>query len=278
MRVTPTPDGTRYLALAEHRRVPRPFNLRWLVPLVCGQRPARWVAVTIGSSVLVATGTGLLAPTWQTGIAAALMVAALPFVRFNLGAPILVDMPAMACAVFAAVAWQAGLWPVAVLLAIVSGACKESGPVFAACYAWTPILLVGLVAPAVRAVIAKTGPDPLAEWRGMGPGTTAADEHAWILAHPVAAGWKYHRAKWLNGLVMVTPWGAAVVGLAALDWQLGIVLAVAYGQLMVATDSVRLYQWAAPLMCIAAAGVVPVAWLPVLVVLTVWNPLAGNGV
>lgn len=278
MRVTPTPDGTRYLALAEHRPVPRPFHLRWLVPFVCGQRPSRWVAVTIGSSVVVAAGTGLLAPTWQTGLAAGLLLAALPFVRFNLAAPILVDMPAMAFAVTAAVAWRAGFWPLAVVLALISGACKESGPVFAAGYAWTPVLLIGLIAPAARAICARTGPDPLAEWHGMGPGTTAADEHAWILAHPFGAGWKYHRAKWLNGLVMVTPWGAAVVGLVVVDWQLGAVIALGYAQLVIATDSVRLYQWAAPLLCVAAATAVSVAWLPLLVVVTIWNPLAGNGV
>jgi hypothetical protein len=50
------------------------------------------------------------------------------------------------------------------------------------------------------------------------------------------------------------------------------VLALAYAQLLIATDSVRLYQHAAgPVLAVAAAQVVPVAWLPLAVVVhVVW--------
>lgn len=206
-----------------------------------------------------------LAPSLQTGVAAGLMMVALPSSRFNLRNPVLVDAPAMALAALAAVLAPVNL-PAAVAVALVAGACKETAPGFAALYAWNPWLLLGLVAPAIRAVTAKTGPDVL------------DDENAWILEHPVKAGWKYHRAQYLDGLVMVTPWGGALVALAVMDLRLGVLLAVAYAQLLVATDSVRLYQWSAPLVCVAAATAVPPAWLPILVVLTVWNPCAGNGV
>lgn len=191
------------------------------------------------------------------------MVAALPSSRFNLTNPVLVDAPSMALAVWAAVCVREGLWPLGIALILASGMVKETGPVFGALYAWHPVLLIGLAAPAVRALLARPGSDVLDE------------ENAWILAHPFKAGQKYHN--WLDPNLIV-PWGAAIVGLAALDLQLGALLAVAYAQLLVATDTVRLYQWAAPVMCVAAAGAVPAAWLPLLVVLTVWNPLAGNGV
>jgi hypothetical protein len=60
------------------------------------------------------------------------------------------------------------------------------------------------------------------------------------------------------------------------SWQLGAVLVVAYGQCLVATDTVRLYQWAAPVMILQLA--LPVAWLPVLLVLHVVNPFRTEGV
>lgn len=258
-----TPDGARYMALATGRAVPRPFTYRWVLPKVCRRNITAWRVTAWASWVAVAVGTGFLASDWKRAIAAGLMIAALPSSRFNFRNPVLVDSTSMAFAVWAAVCVQEGLWPLGIALILVSGAVKETGPVFGALYAWHPVLLVGLAAPAVRALLAKPGPDVLDA------------ENAWILAHPFKAGQKYH--DWFDP-IMVVPWGGAIVGLAALDWQLGVLLAVAYAQLLVATDTVRLYQWAAPLMCVAACNVVPVAWLPLLVVLTVWNPLAGNGV
>ena len=79
----------------------------------------------------------------------------------------------------------------------------------------------------------------------------------------------------MSGL-MATP--ALVVALAAPSWQLAAVLALAYGQLLIATDTVRLYQWAAPTVAIAATSAVEPQWWPVLIALTVFNPLRGDGV
>ena len=273
----PTPDGVRYLHLGDGDPVPRPFHLRWLVPFVCRRVPARWFGVTVGAWMLATVCVGLLAPTWQTGVAAALLFCWLPGIRYGLRAPILVDLPALALALVAAVCVKHGEVEVAIVVAMLAGACKESAPVFAAAFAWNPWLLVGLVAPAIRAVWVKPCPpadDPLKRWQTATP----MEEHEWILAHPWRAGWKHHQSKWLDGMWMIAPWGATVVAAAAMDWQLATVLALGYGQLLVASDTVRLYQWAAPVVCIAAVSVVPVAWLPVLVVATIWNPLAGDGV
>lgn len=259
-----TPDGFRYLHLARGERIAAPFHFRWLVPKFCTTHPKRWVAVAVGSVVLTAVGTGLLADGWKQGLAAGLMMAALPISRFNLRHPVLVDAPAMACAVLAAVAVQEGLWPLGLLMTLAAGSIKETAPVFAAIYAWHPVLLVGLLAPALRG-LARRGSDVLDE------------ENAWILDHPVKASLKYHKGQWLDGEQMLSPWGGALVALVAIDWRLGLLLAVAYAQLLVATDTVRLYQWAGPIMCVVAVSTVPVAWLPLLVAVTVWNPLGGDG-
>lgn len=268
----PTPDGLRYLHLND-QPVPRPFHLRWLVPYVCRREPRRWAWAAWVSWVVATVGVGLLAPTWQTGMAAALMFCWLPGIRYNLARPILVDLPAMALALVAAVLAKHGQTELAILVSATSGACKESGPVFAAAYAWNPWLLVGLVAPLGRALVTRAGTvddDPLHLYRTA----LTHEEHDWITTHPWRAGLS---REWMSPQ-MVAPWGAAVVAVSSMTWQLGACLALAYGQLLRTTDTVRLYQWAAPVVCIAAATAVPVAWLPVLVVLTVWNPLAGDGV
>lgn len=264
----PTPDGVRYLALAGGERVPRPFHFRWLVPVVCRDAAWRWQAVTVVSVVLTAVAAGLLAPSWEAGLAAGLMLVALPGIRYSLSAPVLVDAPALCLAAWAGVA---GDWWLAVVLACVAGACKETGPVFAAAFAWSPWPLVGLVVVAARALMRPGPDDPIRRVRTVTP----QSELAWIARHPFRAGWKYH--DWRSPL-MVLPWGGALAALGHLDWQVVVVLVLAYAQLLVATDTVRLYQWAAPVVCVAAATAVPVAWLPLLVVATVWNPFAGNGV
>jgi hypothetical protein len=61
---------------------------------------------------------------------------------------------------------------------------------------------------------------------------------------------------------MVAPWGVCLAALYAPTWQLVAVLVVAYAQLLVATDTVRIYTVAAaPVMAVAAAQTIPTSWL-----------------
>ena len=78
-------------------------------------------------------------------------------------------------------------------------------------------------------------------------------------------------------LIWIWPWGAGLIALADLSPQLVVVLAVAYAQTVVATDTVRLYQWAWPVVAVATAGVVPLAWLLPLAVLHIASPFKGQG-
>ena len=61
--------------------------------------------------------------------------------------------------------------------------------------------------------------------------------------------------------------------------QLVVTVVVAYAALLVATDTVRVYQpIAAPVVCLAAVGVIPVGWLfPAVVFAAVWwrDPVTG---
>lgn len=258
-----TPDGYRYL---DRVNLPAPFHLRWLVPWLCRDESARWDVAAWSGLAGVLAGTWLLVGGWA-GVAAAALVAVLPSVRFGLTYRVLVDLPALGFATMSAGMWLHGWHVAALVLAVVAGSSKESAPVFAALFAWSPVLLVGLVAPLLAHLLRRRGPDVL------------GGDHEWILAHPWQASRKFH-AGYVRSLDprLVLPWGACVVALAAPSWQLAAVLVAAYGQLVVATDTVRLYQWAAPIVAVAAVTAVPWQWWPVLVVLTAFNPMRGDGV
>lgn len=259
-----TPDGLRYL----HPHPPAPFHRRALLPWICRRNLKAWVIQAWVGTALTLLGTWALVGGWQ-GVAAAALVAVLPATRLGLDKPVLIDAMALGLATSAAALAVNGWVIPAVAVSLLAGAAKESAPVFAAAFAWNPWLLLGLAAPVLIGVIRKAGP-PMKE---MGA------EHQWILEHPVAASKKYH-AGIIASLspVLVYPWGACVVALAAPTWQLGAVLALAYAQLLVATDTVRLYQWAAPVVALAATSAVDPRWWLVLIALTAFNPARGDGV
>jgi hypothetical protein len=197
---------------------------------------------------------------WERAVACSLLVCGLPGI---LGPPSVipvgVDLGATACAVVA-VAFTVGGngsgWvAAAVIVACVAGGMKESGPVWAAVWAWHPLPLVGLVVPLIRGLVVRPGPDPL------------GDRFQFIADHPVRAALVAHSGRWRDGWLMVAPWGACLLGLGRMSWPLAVALVLAYGQLLVATDTVRLvHHGAGPVLASAAVAVCPVRWLPMLVV------------
>lgn len=249
-----TPDGARYLAM-RHERVARPFHLRWLIPAICGTDRLRWEIVTRGAVLS-------LAPLawWYTGSPWMAACALLPGVWFNWSHPVLVDAPGMALALLAACLWPV-CWPAALVVAVLAGCVRETAPVWSAVYAWHPALLVGLVPVAVRWLM-KAGGDPC-----------GYDQQ---LAHPWRASRVAHRGRWLDPFLMVTPWGPLVLGLAAPTPQLGAAIGVGYAQTLIATDTVRLYQWAWPVLALAAVTVAP-TWAPLIALGVAFNPWKGDG-
>lgn len=266
MTLTVTPDGVRYLHAARGDPVPAPFNLRWLIPRLCGQHVGRWRAAAIVGVALTAGSVAWMAPNWRAGVAAAALLLGLPSTRFNLTFPVLVDAPALGLATLSAALAYHHLWLPAILIAVVAGMVKETAPVFAAAFAFNPLLLVGLAAPLVRRLVAGEGPDVLDA------------KNAWILAHPFKAAYQFHSEQ-ITQLdpILAAPWGACLVAAAHPSWHLALVVGLAYTQLCVATDTVRLYQWAAPTVCLAAVAAVPPVWWLVLILVTVFNPARGNG-
>lgn len=203
---------------------------------------------------------GILAAIY-VGTPWAACVALLPGVAFSLRYPVLVDAPALALALLSAVLWPVAPWA-SVLVAILAGCVRESAPVWAALYAWNPWALLGLLPVVIRWGM-RCGEDPA----GYGD----------ALAHPLRSSLAAHRGRWLSPALMVAPWGGMIVGLVSLDLRLGAVLVAGYGQLLIATDSVRLYQWAAPVLALAAFSVLPSQWWPLLALSVVFNPWKGDG-
>ena len=253
-----TPDGARYLAMAEVR-VARPFHLRWLQTRLCGKNLRRWTWLTRASVLAVGGLVALYAGNpWMAAIVF------LPGITFSWKHPVLVDPLGMALALGSAL-----LMPISPLagiaVACLAGMTRETAPIWAAIYAWNPLCLIGLIPVALRALV--------------GQGVDVLDEqNAWILEHPFKASQLFHQGQWLNPSLMVAPWGGLLAGLATLDAQLGVALAAGYAQLIIATDSVRLYQWAAPVMALACVRVVPLWALPFVALSILFNPFKGQGI
>lgn len=257
MNVRLGPDARRYLAAASGTPVPRPFHLRWLLPYCCGSSLRAWWWVWASSwPIAGAAMFAWIAPQhgWQIALAAVALLLALPGILGpSVVIPVGVDLPATAVTlVGVALIAVDDPWRITAGVLVLVGAAtiRETAPVWAALWLWSPWPLLALIAPAVAHLVRKPGPDPL------------GDRFQWIADHPVRAALEHHRGRWRDAWLLAAPWGACLAALIGADWQLVVVLVVAHLQLLVATDTVRLVHHAAgPAMAAAAAQVIPVQWL-----------------
>jgi len=258
-----TPDGQRYLAMGRGEAQPMPFHLRPLIPWICRDSEVRWVVTTYLSAATAAALTGVLAHQHGAGLGGALFAAmlllGLPWLRFVSKAPVLVDMPGLALALGAAVLASVDVMA-GVILAGIGAAASEKTPILAALFAWNPLLLAGSVVS-------------LLVWARSRP--AAPDKH---LYSGLRVGLRAHRGVWRDPARMVLPWGVCLAVLVVPTLWVGAALALGYGQLLVATDTVRLYQTVAPVLCVVAALTIPPEWYVPALVAHWFNPWAGDGV
>lgn len=255
------PDAHRYLIVATGGTVPRPFNGRRLLPWLCGTNIRRWWAVYLASWPVAAAG--LLAwrvplDGWPVALAACALLLGLPGILGpSVVIPVGVDLPATALGLV-------GAWLIAdghpartvagVFTICIAASIKETTPVWVALWCWSPWPLIALVVPAVVQLLHK-------------PGRDTSPHLQRIADHPVRTALEHHKGRWRDGWLLVAPWGVTLAALYEPDWRLLVVLAVAHGQLLIATDTVRLVQHAAGVpMAIAAAQVLPTEWLLLAVV------------
>lgn len=219
-----SPDGEYYMLLSEGARVPRPYSLRWGLPLLAQQL---WVWVFFSMLGLLVTGY-LLEPR------AAWLFVWLPMVALNVRLPVLVDAPAFALALGSATAASQGQTGLSVALGLAAGATKESAPVFASAWSLSPWPLLGLLAAGW--------------WRRPAPPDKPWLERPWSSARRDPLDWRR----------MLLPWGAVLplawAGAGWDRWTLAAVLSLGlgYAQLLRSMDDSRLYQWAAPAVLVLA--------------------------
>ena len=261
-----TPDGRWYFQAGRRLPVPRPYTRRWLLPLMLGER--KWAWDLVSSLSLIACGPLIAAYVegewWQRLAAVVLFVGCPGLFRTNVACPALVDACGFALALASSVlarnhaAASAGL-------ALAAGACVERAPVFAAIFAGSPVPLLGLLAPA---------------WLRKG----AEAQEPWLTA-PFRHALKLHAGNWLAWREILLPWGAIAVlaPLGAARDRLTLLavaaLVVGYGQLLIATDRARLYQWAAPPVIALAVRALPASSLTLLILIVhLFNPARPEGI
>lgn len=266
------PDAQRYLAAGTGQSVTRPFHLRWLLPKLCGADLRSWWIVYLASWVGIAIGMGWWA--WDAGLepaqillAIGLLVGLPGILGPSVSIPVQVDLPATALTVLAVPAIISGR-PLGVLcgllLVLIGANVRETVPIVTALLAWSWLPLVGLIVP-------------LTVWLVRRPATSSGIlEWDRITVHPFRTSLEYHAGRWRDARLMVIPWGVCLIGLYALDWRLAIILGIAYAQLLIATDTVRLYQHVAgPALALTAAALIPDAWVPLAMIghlFWIWKP------
>lgn len=266
------PDAQRYLAAGDGQKVTRPFHLRWALPALCGTNLRLWWAVWISSWIVLGVSTvgwafaRGLTPA-QAILTGGLLLGLPGILGPEVSIPVQVDLPATALTMLGVSLMVTGqpVWMVLGLIVIgCASSVRETAPICAALWLWSPWPLIALIVPAIIALARRPAESTgIAEWDR-------------ITDHPFRTALEYHAGRWRDARLMILPWGLCLVGLYALDWRLAIILGIAYAQLLIATDSVRLYQHiAGPALAFAAASLIPDPWVPLALVghlFWIWKP------
>ena len=250
-----TPDGAFYLASGRGEATPMPYALRYLPRMI--RSLAGWRAMHAGSylALIAATYAAVHHVSAAHATPAALTLAVLPSIRQSTTWPVLLDMPHWATIAVAVALAQVNP-ALGFAVCIWSVFITERTPIFAALAA-APWLPWEYVAASVTLSFLWT---ILLKFAG---GYAPAENIEW-LQHPIRTALAKHRTSkmwswWL-------PWGGAVVALPHLGaWAVAMV-AVAYGQCIVAQDRARLYTSAALPVVLSLTFIDPVALYAVAVV------------
>lgn len=269
-----SPDGHQYIGMARGEHVPSPYTRRWLLPLLFSIRASskelwrHWAHVGASATVLSAALTAkYVGGSLERQVLALLLFVGLPGIwRLNVRLPVLVDPAAYCAAVGGAVLWRSGHHALACAVWLIGAGIKETVPIFAAALTLNPIPLLFLPVPLASKLFFKQRKNPTEPY----------------LRHPVLEARKVH--DFFDWKTKLLPWGSVgiltLVALARFEWNrtmliAGVTLALAYGQLLVAQDNARLFQWAAPAV-IAVALQHPPSWVWAAVILGLFNPYRGT--
>lgn len=271
------PDSERYFHAGAGNPVYNPFHMRWFVPFICKQNTKLWDIVTQGSLILIPTALYLylrfLHVEELRSFIGALMVFGLSGIwKMNALSKYLVDTTAILSSLIASTFFINDNIAFGIFFTVLATCVKETSFVFIALFSWNPLPLGigGFVYILESSIIEPAKSDLLGE-----------DNHE-ILDHPLKTGLKWHKGNWFNIELMLLPWGVVgILGLigavSANIWQYVLVaLAVSYGQVLLATDTVRLYQWSFPVMILSAVLFLPIEYSILALVIHYLNPWQKN--
>lgn len=194
----------------------RPYCMRRFYPWLLRKAPFSVWRVFAGVFLALAGAfVGLKYGVWHS-----ILFMGLPLVRTCFKYPVLTDAPALFFLTL-------GLYLNNPWIMAIGGLFNEKVPLFGSLALWTPLPLIGLIAPIA-----------LHFW-GVKPG----QKHPVWLKEPFKEAWKL-RKRFLDPNLMVLPWGFLVFGMGGLGIKGSLALLAGYAQLLVAQDGARLYQWA----------------------------------
>jgi hypothetical protein len=228
-----SPDGNFYL----NRPNVNPYVLRSLYRWIKFENPLRYWTIINQSAVLA---TSLLLELHQFG--AGFLFLGLASTRTNMIFPILTDQLGI---LFLTLGFL--IHPIFFIL---GGFINEKVPLIGALI--NPLAILGIIFPIAMRLkyeekLLPSDPDWLRE--------------------PLKAG--IVKLRTTNPVDLILPWGVASVGLFLIS---PFLVLFAYLQLLLAQDRARIYQWISPIVCVAAAGIVPIEWMAPLIVLHFLNP------
>lgn len=259
------PDSERYIS---SERLMIPFSLRWLIRAICGKNEILWnvfsyvpvIAIPIVSYYyFLALGFS----DNQSLIGGALVCGLSGVTLVNYAVKYLSDGFGMLCMVTSLLMFQTGLMLWGIIFSLIGSMANEKTFVYVSLMSLNPYALIGGIAVLVRYLTYKHAKEDF-----LG-GTD-------ILNKPFGTGFGTHKGFWFDIKRSVLIWGVASIAIMNIDLHLGIVLLVAYGSVLMATDSTRLIQWVFPAVVAGALSVFPEAWAVPLIALHWLNPYRVN--
>ena len=258
-------DTIRYQAMAQGKKVMRPWNLRIIVPLLFGRITWLWRSMTMLCLVLIAPVLVWFLKLQGIGDMPALIgvlfyLGCAGIVHFNVEYPYLVDAQAMLLSLISACLFLSDMRYIAFLVALLAVLTKETSPVFIALFSWSIYPLLVLVIPIALLLLMKKVDEDIIFGKLYRP-------NQWF---------KQGKKELTNPKVMLLPWGLLLLlALLAPSWQLGLALAVGYGQIVVASDRMRLYQQVFPVVILCAVSApIALGWFLPVAIMNLYNPFA----
>ena len=260
-------DSKRYFAMGRGILQYPPFHKRWLLPYLFKYRDKAWISSTlmIVSLLPVVTYlylTSLGLTTAQAFFGSMLVLGLNGIYKMNVLHPILVDSYAIFFSLLSAISFLNGNILTGIMFSVIGGCIKESTPVFSFLFGFNALALLGFVSPI------------LCRWYSPHADKDMLGRHG-RLDDFIKTSDVLHKGRWFHPAVMLAPWGVCLIALLStppvLYWVM-LALLVSYGQVVIATDSVRLYQQSFPVLVYAACLLVPAQFYLILVLVHWLNP------